>query len=59
MDQKDGFGTLYMRNGDKFSGCFIKDIIEGYGTFSAKNGQTVSGVWKNNIYKKSWKIYRL
>lgn len=32
-DKKEGFGTLYMMNGDKFSGCFKNDTIEGFGTF--------------------------
>ena len=27
MDKKNGFGTLFMCNGDKFSGCFVKDLI--------------------------------
>ena len=33
MDRKEGFGTMYMTNGDKFSGCFKNDAIEGFGTF--------------------------
>lgn len=27
MDKKNGFGSLYMTNGDKFSGSFVKDAI--------------------------------
>jgi hypothetical protein len=38
MGIKSGFGTLYMTNGDKFSGCFAKGIIEGYGTFTQGTG---------------------
>ena len=36
MDHKEGFGTLHMGNGDKFSGCFKNDAIEGFGTFYNK-----------------------
>lgn len=52
MDKKNGFGTLYMCNGDKFSGCFVRDAIEGYGTFTAANGDRVSGIWNQNVLKK-------
>ena len=38
MDKKDGFGTLYFHNGDKFSGCFCQDVVEGYGTFTSLLG---------------------
>ena len=36
MDHKEGFGTLHMANGDKFSGCFKNDSVEGFGTFYLK-----------------------
>lgn len=52
MDKKDGFGKLYMKNGDKFCGSFINDVIEGYGTFTSKVGKIVSGLWSDNILKK-------
>jgi hypothetical protein len=52
MDKKNGFGTLYMCNGEKFSGCFNKDMIEGYGTFTKINGEKVSGIWNQNILRK-------
>jgi len=52
MDKKNGFGTLFMANGDKFSGCFVKGVIEGYGTFTNSNGQRVSGIWYQNMLKK-------
>ena len=53
MDKKEGFGTLYMLNGDKFSGCFKNDSIEGFGTFYSKNSKkTVNGIWINNILRK-------
>jgi len=37
MDHKEGFGTLYMTNGDRFSGSFKSDAIEGFGTFYLKS----------------------
>lgn len=51
MDKKDGFGTLYFVNGDKFSGCFKEDMVEGYGTFTSRKSEIVAGIWKNNILK--------
>ncbi len=43
MDNKEGFGTIYMVNGDKFSGCFKKDLVEGFGCKNnAKNDKNAS-----------------
>lgn len=36
MDKKEGFGVLYMSNGDKYSGCFVGDNVHGYGTYVRK-----------------------
>lgn len=52
MDKKNGFGSLYMSNGDKFSGSFVNDAIEGYGTFTSAKGERVSGIWNQNVLKK-------
>jgi hypothetical protein len=41
-----------MANGDKFSGCFVNDVIEGYGTFTSHKGERISGIWNQNILKK-------
>ena len=52
MDRKEGFGTMYMTNGDKFSGCFKNDAIEGFGTFFiAKEEKYINGIWANNVLK--------
>jgi hypothetical protein len=52
MDHKEGFGTLYMTNGDKFSGCFKNDAVEGFGTFFiAKEEKYINGIWANNVLK--------
>lgn len=52
MDHKDGFGTLYLANGDKFSGCFKNDAIEGFGSFFlAKEQKSINGIWAGNILK--------
>lgn len=52
MDKKEGFGTLYLSNGDKFSGCFKDDAIEGFGSFYiAKEAKYINGIWVNNILK--------
>lgn len=59
MDKKNGFGSLYMSNGDKFSGSFVNDAIEGYGTFTSAKGERVSGIWNQNVLKKFWIIKQL
>ena len=52
-DKKDGFGTLYFLNGDKFSGCFKGDAVEGFGSFyDANRQQHMNGIWVNNVYQK-------
>lgn len=33
MDKKDGFGILYLTNGEKYSGTFVNDTVNGYGLF--------------------------
>lgn len=52
MDQKNGFGTLFIANGDKYSGCFSNDQVQGYGTFTSHTGQRVSGIWHQNKLRK-------
>jgi len=32
-DNKEGMGTLYLSNNDKFSGCFVNDLVHGRGTY--------------------------
>jgi hypothetical protein len=45
---KNGRGTLYLSNGEKFVGEFIADVVEGLGTFYCQNGRQVTGRWANN-----------
>jgi hypothetical protein len=47
-DCKQGFGTLYLINGEKFVGSFLKDEIHGSGEFYKLNGEVVKGAWQNN-----------
>jgi hypothetical protein len=52
MGKKHGLGTLHMSNGDKFSGCFVNDVIDGYGTFTNIKGEKILGIWNQNILYK-------
>ncbi|EAR97851.1 kinase domain protein (macronuclear) [Tetrahymena thermophila SB210] len=47
-DQKDGLGTLYLKNGEKFVGNFHKDAVNGNGAFYLIDGTIILGVWDNN-----------
>eukprot|EP01015_Nassula_variabilis_P029316 TRINITY_DN6275_c0_g1_i3.p1 TRINITY_DN6275_c0_g1~~TRINITY_DN6275_c0_g1_i3.p1 ORF type:complete len:329 (+),score=47.84 TRINITY_DN6275_c0_g1_i3:66-1052(+) len=47
-DNKDGSGTLYLVNGEKFIGGFKDDMIHGKGVFQRLDGKTVQGQWVNN-----------
>jgi hypothetical protein len=52
MDRKEGFGTLFMSNTDKFSGCFKDDCIEGFGSFYlSSKAKIINGVWCQNVLK--------
>lgn len=50
-DNKEGFGTLYLTNGDIFQGNFEQDAVNGPGTYIKKNGQRIDGFWHNNKMK--------
>ena len=52
MDKKDGFGMLYLTNGEKYAGNFIDDLISGYGTYYKMDGSSISGYWDDNILLK-------
>ena len=52
QDAMNGFGTLFFPEGEKFSGCLNKGIIEGYGCFYRRNGELVSGLWSENRFRK-------
>lgn len=45
---KEGFGTLYLSNGEIFHGNFEKDRVNGEGTFIRKGGEIVIGRWKDD-----------
>ncbi len=49
--RKSGFGTIYFE-GEKFSGCLRKDVVEGYGCFYKKSGELVSGLWRESRFRK-------
>ena len=50
MDKKEGFGTLYLTNGEKFAGNFEEDEAKGFGNFYKINGEVISGYWENNLF---------
>lgn len=52
-EQKDGFGLLYLTNGEKYAGSFKNDQVHGYGTFYKKDGAIINGQWENNKFIKS------
>ena len=47
-DLKDGKGTLYFSNGERFVGEFQEDLAEGWGRYYKRNGEVVEGKWGNN-----------
>lgn len=49
---KTGFGTIFFQEGEKFSGCLKRDVIEGYGCFYKKTKELISGLWSDNKFKK-------
>jgi len=44
-DNKHGFGTIYLENGDKFFGNFVNDLVQGKGSYHRANGEVVTGEW--------------
>jgi hypothetical protein len=53
-DFKEGFGTLYLANGEKFIGEFKQDMVSGQGKFVLKNGEAIEGFWdKNQLIKQT------
>ncbi|CAK73287.1 unnamed protein product (macronuclear) [Paramecium tetraurelia] len=48
QDNKEGQGTLYLSNGDRFEGNFLQDLINGPGRYIKKNGQIISAKWWRN-----------
>mmetsp|Transcript_36758 Transcript_36758/g.32975 ORF Transcript_36758/g.32975 Transcript_36758/m.32975 type:complete len:254 (+) Transcript_36758:1225-1986(+) len=51
--QRDGLGSYYMVNGDRFVGKFKGNNVHGTGTYYKKDGRNVAGEWNNNKFVKS------
>lgn len=49
-DNKEGYGTLHLSNGEKFAGVFKRDFVNGTGTFYKLDGTTIQGTWVNNKF---------
>lgn len=47
-DNKEGYGVLYLSNGDRFEGEFKDDNVHGPGAYIFANQQTIVGEWWNN-----------
>lgn len=47
-DNKEGVGTLFLTNGEKFVGNFYKDYVNGPGTFYNLYGEAIQGYWEDN-----------
>lgn len=47
-DNKDGFGVLYLSNGDRFEGHFKEDTVHGSGRYICVNNETLFGEWWQN-----------
>ncbi|KRX01908.1 hypothetical protein PPERSA_05747 [Pseudocohnilembus persalinus] len=47
-DFKEGFGVLYLKNGEKFAGHFCDDVIQGNGKYYSLDGTIYKGVWFQN-----------
>jgi len=49
---KQGFGTLFLSNGDTFTGNFNSDNVDGKGSYVRVNRKSiVAGIWANNVLK--------
>lgn len=47
-NEKQGFGTIYFFNGERFSGCMKNGEVSGYGCFYDSLNQMTSGIWACN-----------
>ena len=47
-DFKEGYGTLFLANGEKYIGEFSQDMVNGLGSFLRLNGETIYGRWDDN-----------
>ncbi|KRX02529.1 Protein kinase-like domain [Pseudocohnilembus persalinus] len=56
QDQKEGFGELYLTNGDIFAGTFVSNKAHGYGTYyRVSTNEEITGVWINNLFEEQKK----
>lgn len=51
QDKKNGTGTLYLQNGERYFGEFKDDKVHGKGTFYLIDGTNITGYWENNQLK--------
>ncbi|KAM3145144.1 hypothetical protein pb186bvf_002819 [Paramecium bursaria] len=47
-DNKEGKGILYLTNGERYQGLFLKDCVHGHGQYITKTGRIVESIWCNN-----------
>lgn len=47
-DNKEGLGTIYFANSEKYTGTFKGDLAHGKGTFFKSDGTIVTGEWVEN-----------
>ena len=43
----NGIGTLFLSNGDKYTGDFVNGKFNGTGTLTRANGEIIRGKWLN------------
>ncbi|MBR5250975.1 MAG: hypothetical protein IKV38_03045 [Clostridia bacterium] len=46
---REGFGTYYWKNGDKYVGDYKNNLRSGYGTYYWKDGTKYVGLWENDL----------
>lgn len=46
---KNGWGQLYLTNGEMFEGYFQNDFIHGEGCYKTLDGSKVKGTWDTNL----------
>ena len=42
---KEGFGTLYLTNGEKFVGLFKSDMLNGNGSYHKNNREVIVSIF--------------
>jgi len=50
-DKRQGFGSLYLSNGESFIGIFKDGMVSGSGTFSRISESPIFGEWECNRFK--------